>query len=171
MTDEDDTPPPVVPLSRQIGSIEQVEAMDDDELERMEAAHEAEIIKLDNRIQFGNRAGPNCTAALRVLRLHKHWVTREIRRRRDADRAVRQEEQLKEIRANREIRKEARQAFSEHHQRSLQARRERIELANDENQRQMTVFKRLVREYVGEAVYLSLWERVQVELKQQESTS
>lgn len=162
---------PVVPLSRQIGDIAQVEAMDDDELERMQALHEAEILKLDNRIKFGERAGAGCEVALRVLRLHKHWVTREIKRRVDADKAARAEENAAREDAARAARKAAQQAFAQQQERAHAARLERVRESNDENLRQMVIFKRLVRETVGDEVYLRLWEAVNAELQQQPKES
>lgn len=163
---DDDTPPPVVPLSRQIGDIAQVEAMDDDELERMQAEHESEIIKLTNRIEFGERAGAGCQAALRVLRLHKHWITREIKRRDEADRAVRAQENAVREDAARAARKAAQEAFAQQRVLAHAARLERVREANDETRRQMIVFKRRVREAIGDEAYLRLWEAVNAELRQ-----
>lgn len=161
----------VVPLSRQIGDIAQVEAMDDDELERMQALHEAEILKLDNRIRSGVRAGVACEAALRVLGLHKHWITREIKRRVDADKAVRAEENAAREDTARAARKAAQQAFAQQQERAHAARLERVRQSNDENLRQMVIFKRLVREAVGDEVYLRLWDAVDTELQQSTKAS
>lgn len=137
-------------VSRQIRDIAQVEAMEDDDLERMQAAHEAEIVKLENRTMFDVKDNRRAVAALKVLRVHKQWIDRELKRRLHADMA--------EMSESKKARKaQAAQEQREAKARADAARMERIRAANSENQRQSEAFKRVVQEELGEAVYRQLW--------------
>lgn len=159
-----ETQQPAVPLSRQIQTIADVEAMDDDALERMQAAHEIEIVRLENYIATNEHAGQGCRSALSVLRLHERWIGRELKRRDDADRAAAAEVQREREEANRQAREAARQKMQEAQQRAAEARLARMREANNEDRRSMHIFKALVRNELGEEAYLRLWSAVEQRL-------
>lgn len=161
----DQTQQPAVPLSRQIQTIADVESMDDDALERMQAMHEIEIVRLENYIATDKNAGQGCRSALSVLRLHERWICRELKRRDDADRAAAAEAQREREEANRQAREIARQKMLESQQRAVEARLARMREANNEDRRSMHIFKALVRNELGEEAYLRIWTEVEQRLQ------
>jgi hypothetical protein len=139
---------PRVQLSRAIQSAEHVSAMSIQELEDSLASHEAEITSLVGAIEgrrVRNLAGAR--QAERTLRLHKSWVERELKARRHA-RDVESAKLEKESRA---------QAHQQAVEKAKAEKMARIAASNDENMRQIAVFKEVALEALGAAKYLEFW--------------
>lgn len=145
-------------LSRTIQSFEDVEAMDTAELESSLAMHEAEIIRIVGALEVRRGTRPRwevpARQAERTLRLHKSWIERELKARRYANEKA--------------TVAQAKRARAEAHQQALEkARAEkmaRISASNDENMRQVAVFKAVAREVLGAEQYLHLWNLVRLRM-------
>lgn len=143
---------PRAQLSRAIVSVEQVAAMSIPELESSLADHESEITCLVGAIE-GQRVNNLVSArqAERILRLHKSWVERELKARRHA-REVASAKADKQARA---------QAHKQALDKAKAERAARIAASNDENMRQIAVFKEVAMEVLGAEKYLELWKLAQ----------
>lgn len=146
------------PLSRQVNSAEQVASLDTETLERMHVAHEAEILSLTGRLeaydpdpQWIKRA----RRALRCLHLHKAWISRELLKRKKASARA---EQRHAAQAAADARMAAHLAHIERLEALQASRLQRIQAANDENAKQMAVFKEVAREVLGAEMYAHIWE-------------
>jgi hypothetical protein len=136
------------PLSKVIQSVEQVREMSTEALESLLAMHETEVAQLVGAIEARTvESPPRARTAERILRLHQSWIDRELK-----DRRVEQERQAA---------KQAKEARAESHQQTVaKAHAEklaRISASNDENMRQLAVFKAVAREVLGAEQYLHLW--------------
>ncbi len=154
-----------VPLARQIASVEQVAAMPTDELERQFSAHEAECVMLTGRLEADPDArwARRARQALRVLHLHRGWITRELARRKKAAAAAANKDA---VRTAAEARKAAQREMTERQQAADAARMERIRASNDVNAQHIATFKEVAREVLGAEMYQHLWELTRIRLGQ-----
>ncbi len=153
------------PLARQIVSVEQVAAMPTDELERQFAAHEAECVMMTGRLEAdpGARWARGAKQALRVLHLHRGWITRELARRKKAASAAANKDAA---RTAAEARKAAQREMTERQQAADAARLERIRALNGVNAQHIATFKEVAREVLGAEMYAHLWELTRLRLEQ-----
>jgi Asp-tRNA(Asn)/Glu-tRNA(Gln) amidotransferase C subunit len=138
-------------LSRVIQSVEQIDAMGIEELESLLAEHEREIVSLVGAIDSRRVDNPVAARqAERILRLHKSWVERALSRLR--------------LKQEKEARKLEKQSKTEAHRQLLEKaqaeKAARIAASNDENMRQIAVFKAVALEVLGAEKYLELWNQV-----------
>lgn len=146
-----------IPLSRQIATIEQVADLPTDELERLNAEHEAECVMLAGQIEANLEANwvHRARQALRVLRLHRGWISRELKRRKRLEAKA---EQKHISHAAREAKKNARREHMERQRAAEEAKMQRIKASNDKNAQQIVIFKEVAREVLGAEMYGHLWE-------------
>lgn len=153
-----------LPLSRRIETIEQVADLPTDELDRLNAEHEAECVMLAGQIDANPEAHwvRRARQALRVLKLHQEWISRELRlRKKAAARAA----HMKTFRTASEARKNARREHMEIQRAAEEARMQRIKASNDKNAQQIAIFKEVAREVLGAEMYAHLWELTQQRLE------
>jgi hypothetical protein len=151
-------PPRPPHVARQIQSAVELQDMDAADLERMESDHQHEIVTLVGRLECRAPSDPQwarrARQALRVLRLHKHWITAELKLRDKQDAAEQRAEALKAM-------AEAKLAAAQSHAQCVRdaeaARLARMELANDLSRRHMESFKIVVKEAIGAEMYCRLW--------------
>lgn len=145
------------PLVYRIRSASQVKEMDDEELATMEGLHGAEIASLIGSMELhGDNSNwmRRARQALRVLRLHLDWIRMERGRR---QRQEKRERVGAEVVAIARAKVEVQQEMTNRKREVETARMARIQAANDETARQVSVFKVLVRERLGEDEYRALW--------------
>lgn len=154
-----------VPLARQIVSAEQVADLASDELERLRVAHEAECVSLAGRLEAAPEArwARGARQALRVLHLHKSWISRELQRRKRAE-SMAEQKQNASIAAQSRV--TAQRELSERQRQAEAARLARIKAANDESAQHVSVFKEVAREVLGAEMYEHLWELTRIRLGQ-----
>ncbi len=146
-----------IPLSRQIVSAEQLAALGDPELARLDAAHAAEVVSLVGRIEAATDPAwiRRARQALRVLHLHHRWIATErvTRKKQEAKR------QQSEARRQAALTKDRnRQATAELQARQHTERLARIKAANELTAQSVEVFKEVAREVLGMEMYEHLWE-------------
>jgi hypothetical protein len=158
-------------LARMISGRGEVTAMDDERLLDCRAEHEQEILKVQSRVEVEKLHDEvdqgkvrRLRKSLQYLNLHLRWL-REEAAYRDAKRKSEQNAQAQQAAAERA--KERRQ----HAQKNLEVQREvqreaqRVRLERQErhaavHDRDFEVFKRLVRDKIGEEAYSELWVEV-----------
>ncbi len=153
-------------LARRISAPEQVTAMDDAELARLEAEHEQEIVYLVGAIEAHSEDSSwarRARQALRVLRLHKHWINRE---RGDRKKKAHAKDMGKSLQAIAAAKVEVAKTMQETQRAAAEARMARIAAANDEDRRQVAMFKTVAREVLGLEMYEHLWELARQRLGQ-----
>lgn len=133
-------------LARTITDQAQVQAMPDDALPAAIAAHEAEIVALEGRINAASDPTTTQPAqrALTILKLHLRWLERE--------------RNVRDRKGSLTERQQRRQAADRQQQMAIGAKRERIAIANNANTRSIEVFKEVAREVLGAEMYGYLWE-------------
>lgn len=148
-----------IPLSRQIVSAEQVAGLDSVVLERLDAAHAAEAISLIGRIELATDAAwiRRARQALRVLNLHRNWISAERAKRKKLEAKRHQSEARREAA---QIKEQNRQATAELQARQHAERLARIKAANELTAESVEVFKEVAREVLGMEMYAHLWELV-----------
>jgi hypothetical protein len=153
-----------VPLAWTIRTLEDVTAMSLPELIAAEARHQADILALTGKIEsvipqadWTRRA----RQALRVLKLHRTWITQELaaKRRAEARRAAEEA-----VEGKRQERAAARAKAAQEAQVAHQAKLDRIKASNDEAAQQVAVFKEVAREVLGAEMYEHLWELARVRI-------
>lgn len=154
-----------LPLARQIVSAEQVAELASDELERLHVAHESECVRLTGRLEAAPDArwARGARQALRVLHLHKAWISRELLRRKKAETRA---EQKVVVQTAAEARKAAQREMTDRQRAADAARLERIQASNDENAKHIATFKEVAREVLGAEMYQHLWELTRIRLGQ-----
>ena len=163
-----------MPLARQIETAEQVAGMPTDELERLHTAHEAECVRLAGQLEADPEArwARRARQALRVLHLHRGWISRELLRRKKAKAKA---EHMQVLRTAAEARKVAqREATERQHaadearmrrqHAADEARMRRIQASNDVNAQHIAIFKEVAREVLGAEMYEHLWELTRLRL-------
>ena len=153
-------------LTQRIVDLADVKAMADDELALLEAEHEREIVSLvgaidskDDDTDWNRRA----RQALRILRLHQRWITREREERKKKATAKEIGDGLRSLSA---AKMDVSKAIRESQLLAADARRARIAAANDENNRNVSVFKAVALEVLGTEMYEHLWELTRERLSQ-----
>lgn len=144
-------------LADKISTLDDVTAMDTASLRRMQAAHDAEIVSLQGRIETStvDRWARSARRALQVLHMHRHWIAGELRKRERAEALKHQREAAQSAAA---ARADNLRRFQDGVRESHQARLERIKASQDETARQIAVFKEVAREVLGMEMYSHLWE-------------
>ncbi len=157
-----------IPLSRQIVSAEQLAAVGDPELARLDAAHSAEIVSLVGRIEAATDPAwiRRARQALRVLHLHRRWIATERVTRKKQD-AKRQQSEARREAA--QIKERNRQATAELQARQHAERLERIRAANELTSQAVGVFKEVACEVLGREMYEHLWELTRQRMEGQAS--
>lgn len=140
-------------LARSIVTYAEVESMDDAQLAHSRAEHEAELLRLAGKIDLELAGITNdakrlsaMQSARRALNLHLDWIKRETKLREDRAARVRWEEAARKKVAAAEALRD-----------SAKFRAERLATVDAENEKRVAAFKALVREHVGDEVYLALW--------------
>lgn len=155
-------------LSLKIQVPEDVKPFSTAELHDLLSKHELEIGRLQAKVQRNEGAPwlPRAKGALYALRLHEGWIRREIRIRekreaQEHDKQVRLEVGRMRLKASEEATKRLR----EQHEMRMQ----RIKVSNDEDRRQIEVFKKVALEVFGQEMYDRLWELTNKRLREQET--
>lgn len=150
-------------LARQIMSVEQVALMSTDDLIRLNGAHESECVSLAGKIEtsVNDEWAQKARRALRALQLHRVWIARELKRRKQLSEATEQkkakEEEYEEKRANRRMAYDLNAA-------NQRARMERIQASQNRDARRTEIFREVAREVLGAEMYAYLWELAQVRI-------
>lgn len=158
-----------------VSSYEGLAELGADRIEELRALHEAEMVKVSGKISAAFAipdSGPYRNKLARVaavLRLHLEWIKRDIARRdklaRKAETAAKHSITLQRMADEREARKRKEQERRNGEALAAQERKERdarklatVAAANDENARQIGVFKSVCREVLGDEMYSHIWQ-------------
>ena len=146
-----------IQLASQITGLEDVSAMDHATLRTMKAAHDAEIVSLQNRLDASTNEqwAKSGRRALHVLHAHRGWLADELRRRDRREAMQRQRELAQSAAAARaeNLKRQREHSEAQHH-----ARLQRIASANDDSAKAIAVFKEVALEVLGAEMYAHLWE-------------
>lgn len=102
--------------------------------------------------------------ALRVLHLHKQWISRELKERKRV-KALSEQEQVAVSAAS--ARAAVHEKYAEERRRAAALKMNLVEAANNETARHISVFKKVAREVLGDAMYERLWELTRARLEGQ----
>ncbi len=153
-------------LSSLIDGPEQLAAMSDLVLAQLQADHEREIVIITGALE--SRADDTSWArrarqALRILRLHKSWICNERSARKKKANQSAMGPGLEALAA---AKVEAAKVRQETQLQAIEARKARIDAANNEDRKQIAVFKAVAREVLGLEMYEHLWELTRQRLAQ-----
>lgn len=149
-------------LTNQIANRSDVQALSDNYLSVMESKHDEEIVFVQHRIsKLGEDAPHSLKTALKFLRLHRKWIIEE-KKARKKERGAQAEREKAVVE---EIKRQQKLAAIEAHARivkeAAEAKAARMASLQALDRKQITVFKTVVREVLGDEMYMHLWKMTQ----------
>lgn len=149
-------------LTKQLASRADVQALSDDELVVMLSKHDEEITSVEHRIEsLGDKASPAITTVLKFLRIHRRWIREEKKQRGKEKRKATAHEQMLAAERKREQKRLAAEAHERAVREAAEAKAVRMASLQAFDRKQIAVFKMVVREVLGDEMYMHLWKLTQ----------
>lgn len=155
-------------LARRLSDPSELSAFTADELAQFEAEHEREIVYLVGAIETRNDDANwtrRARQALRILRLHKRWISAERAARKKKATA---KEYGKGLQALAAAKVEVVKTVQATQKAAAEARMARIAAANDADRKTVAAFKAVAREVLGMEMYDRLWELTRQRLSRED---
>lgn len=149
-------------LTKQIANRADVQALPDNDLLVMESKHDEEIVHVQHRIEaLGDEVPHTLKTVLKFLLIHRRWIVEEKSRRRKERNTQAAQEKVAAAERKREQKRSAREAHERAVKEAAEAKAARMASLQAFDRKQITVFKTVVREVLGDEMYMHLWKVTQ----------